>query len=376
MAFRGAAARSAVSLGNKSSFRVESSVERRRGESESKGIQCGKKKLRMFEICICVSLLVLLVGGGLWIWAQHSASQQYGAMKHTRSNIPVNSKSWNDSKNDQELGGGTKVQNGETGDEMVPVKGGSESGEVDDEIGTVKGGSESGETNDDKGPEKDDSGVLMAVQVDNRRENIKASLVAEAEKYLADFDSYREVLVEEPDNNYIAKQTYNEDDIAVIVSKIRCEGLTVELLVPKLDNMAQTMADLNDKASLESLEEQQGYRIAHLRFHMPWFVSNRSIIICQYTGETADGWTYRLTSSQGNEAEVEALSDAIGGDVVGFLDIGYVAYKPYEGGVEMEQIACLDLAGSIPDMVKNAVAKKQEYYLRDLCAYAKESNDP
>ena len=96
MAFRGAAARSAVSLGNKSRFRVDGASERRRSESESEGIQCGKRKLRKFEICICVSLLVLLVGGGLWIWAQHSAAQNYEAMKHTRSNIPVNSKSWND----------------------------------------------------------------------------------------------------------------------------------------------------------------------------------------------------------------------------------------------------------------------------------------
>ena len=137
----------------------------------------------------------------------------------------------------------------------------------------------------------------MAVQVDNRRENIKASLLAEAKKYLADFDSYREVLVEEPDNNYIVKQTYNEDNIAVIVSKIRCEGLTVELLAPKLANIAQTMAVLNEKISLESLEEQQGYRIAHLRLNMPWFISNRSIIICMYKGENTDGWTYNLASS-------------------------------------------------------------------------------
>ena len=68
---------------------------------------------------------MLLVGGGLWIWAQHSAAQEYEAMKHTRSNIPVNSKSWKDSKNEQELGGGTKGGRGEQGEGIGPLEGGS-----------------------------------------------------------------------------------------------------------------------------------------------------------------------------------------------------------------------------------------------------------
>ena len=42
----------------------------------------------------------------------------------------------------------------------------------------------------------------------------------------------------------------------------------------------------------------------------------------------------------------------------------------------MKQVGCMDLAGMIPDMVKNAMAKKQANGLKNLCAYAKDGTIP
>ena len=46
-------------------------------------------------------------------------------MKHTRSNIPVNSKSWNDSKDGQKTGEGTTGESKDLSDGLGPVEGGS-----------------------------------------------------------------------------------------------------------------------------------------------------------------------------------------------------------------------------------------------------------
>ena len=58
------------------------------------------------------------------------------------------------------------------------------------------------------------------VQADNHRETIKASLMAKAEDLFNNFDSF-EVVVEEPEKNFIARRTWHEDTLPIVVSKYR-----------------------------------------------------------------------------------------------------------------------------------------------------------
>ena len=80
---------------------------------------------------------------------------------------------------------------------------------------------------------------MSKVQADNHRETIKASILAKAKGILAEFGNIEEVLVDEPEINYKSRRMYDDDGLCVIMSKISCDGLTVEQLVPKFDNQGQ-----------------------------------------------------------------------------------------------------------------------------------------
>lgn len=61
------------------------------------------------------------------------------------------------------------------------------------------------------------------------REQIKNSLIARADEFLAGYDTHETVL-EEPESSFIAKQTFGDDGIATTMVKWRCDGLTLQQL--------------------------------------------------------------------------------------------------------------------------------------------------
>ena len=201
------------------------------------------------------------------------------------------------------------------------------------------------------------------VQADNPRETIKASLLAKAEGFFTNFDSY-ETLLDEPEINLMVKRTY-DNDIPVVVSKYRADGLTMEHIKQIQDNPVKVATTMNSRMEVSPVGQEHGYNIGHMRIKMPMFVSDRSLIVCSYPGQTEDGWTYRVSSSQGNEAQVEARQAEIGDDVVANQVIQCLMFKAYDGGVELKQCICLDLAGMLPDMAKSKMATKQSNGLKN-----------
>ena len=125
--------------------------------------------------------------------------------------------------------------------------------------------------------------------------------MALAEGYLANWDSANyEVLLEE--NGCVAKRTYDADGLPVVISKWKCDGLTMEHLKPVMEDFEKSASQMASRITLTELEPDQGHKMFHAQIDMPMFVSNRSFVSCQYKGETADGFTYRMSSSKGNEA--------------------------------------------------------------------------
>ena len=127
--------------------------------------------------------------------------------------------------------------------------------------------------------------------------------MALAEGYLANWNSEHadyEVLLEE--NGCVAKRTYDADGASVVMSKWRCDGLTMEIMKPFVDDYEKVISQIASKITLTELKPDQGHKVRHSQIDMPMFVSNRSFITCNYNGETADGFTYRMSSSKGNEA--------------------------------------------------------------------------
>ena len=56
--------------------------------------------------------------------------------------------------------------------------------------------------------------------------------------------------------------------------------------------------------------------------------------------------------------------------------ISFLAFKPYEGGVELMSVASSDLAGMIPDMIKNKMASRQANRLKNLVNFLKNGVKP
>ena len=82
------------------------------------------------------------------------------------------------------------------------------------------------------------------------------------------------------------------------------------------------------------------------------------IITTFYEHESADGYRIVLHSSKGNERLVESRRAQIGKDEIANMILTYMAAKPYDGGMELNQIVSLDIAGMIPGFVKTKIAKR------------------
>ena len=120
--------------------------------------------------------------------------------------------------------------------------------------------------------------------------------MALAEGYLANWDSADyEVLLD--DNGCVSKRTYDADGRSVVMCKWKCDGLTMETMKPVLEDFEKIASQMASKVTLTALEPDQGHKIYHAQIDMPMFMSNRSIVTCQYMGETADGFSYRMGSS-------------------------------------------------------------------------------
>ena len=75
--------------------------------------------------------------------------------------------------------------------------------------------------------------MVEAERID--REQIKQSLLAKQEEFWANFDTYPTV-GEDESKKFIAKQTIEEEGLAITMSKYRADGLTMDQLQPLIDD--------------------------------------------------------------------------------------------------------------------------------------------
>ena len=83
-----------------------------------------------------------------------------------------------------------------------------------------------------------------------------------------------------------------------------------------------------------------------------------------------------MSSSQGNEFQTEAQAEAIGSNVIGTSIINFFGMKPYDGGMDLLQIVGIDVAGMIPDMMKNKLATRQSQGLLMAVDYLRDGTVP
>ena len=56
--------------------------------------------------------------------------------------------------------------------------------------------------------------------------------------------------------------------------------------------------------------------------------------------------------------------------------IVYVSWKPYDGGIEIQQLLCMDPAGMIPGMIKTAMSGRMAKALKLTVDYLKNGTIP
>lgn len=126
---------------------------------------------------------------------------------------------------------------------------------------------------------------------------------------------------------------------------------------------------------MTQVDEDEGYRIIHQRIQTPIMVSNRSIMHCFYTVPTTDGTYLHYSSSQGNEAFLEKHKAKLEKDVVSISYIIMWHVVPVMDpsgnpkGCNITQMMHLDVAGSLPEMVKAKIGQEQAKAMKTTVEY-------
>ena len=138
----------------------------------------------------------------------------------------------------------------------------------------------------------------------------------------------------------------------MVVTKGFAKGFTMEQHAAFRKEPGKYITQINTEISYTLLEEIDGAQVIHQKIKMPMFITNRSSISIFYTMENDDGSVVFFNTSHGNEDLYEKYKDKVGSDVIAINHFGYTKVAAKDDGVEYVQVACTDIAGSIPDMLK------------------------
>ena len=186
-------------------------------------------------------------------------------------------------------------------------------------------------------------------------EALEVELTVLAEMHIAAFDSYVEV-INDPVKGHFARYT-TEQGNKLTVAKYRAADLTLEKIRDHYKNIVENAPKLNKTYLLTKIDQVETYSIYHNLAKVPFPLTNRSTVSCEYIKET-DGTFVYVVSSKGCEPFIQKHAKIIGKNVIGRGILIYEKYTPYEGGYDITTVTCVDPAGSIPGFLKDFVAKK------------------
>ena len=109
---------------------------------------------------------------------------------------------------------------------------------------------------------------------------------------------------------------------------------------------------MNPDITYTLLEELDGAKVLLQQIKMPIMMTNRVMISIVHCLPQDDGSLIFINTSTGNEDLYEKYKDKLGKDVVATNHSNYTKLVPYDGGCEITMAQCMDISGSIPDMLK------------------------
>ena len=97
---------------------------------------------------------------------------------------------------------------------------------------------------------------------------------------------------------------------------------------------------------------------------------NRSTFVTRYmTKDEATGSVQMILCSEGNDHLHAQYADAVGSNVQSNLVGNYSKLVPVEGGYEIEQVTCFDLAGWIPAFILTVQIGRTSESVRHIFNY-------
>lgn len=199
------------------------------------------------------------------------------------------------------------------------------------------------------------------VEANDARIAIRDELRTLAESYLARWEEFsdKEYVRTVGDFELTARQTEYSPGVFLTINKAKVPGLTVDMYIEFRQNGPSKMPLVDPKMSVTPIGDFEGQKAAIQHIKMPMMMTNRSIPVVNYRIDEADGSVVVIGSSRGTEQLVADNAAKIKKDVVGNNIISYVHVAPYDGGCMWTGVQCMDIAGSIPDMIKRQASDQQ-----------------
>ena len=204
------------------------------------------------------------------------------------------------------------------------------------------------------------------------RAQIKADIHAFAEEHIKASEGYEVVddtnttlKVDGVDQaiKIVTKRVWVEGKGYVLVAQGEVGGMTIAKFKAFRDDMANALTKMDPaKVKATKLDDADGADAAvMMQIKFPWPMSNRVIMNLFYFSEenVSNGVYTQCSSSRGNEKLVKDHAKTIGKDVVGHTHCGYMRVEETSTGAKWTGVQCVELGGSIPDMMKGKISSRQ-----------------
>ncbi len=161
--------------------------------------------------------------------------------------------------------------------------------------------------------------------------------------------------VKDKEANFVSYTMKGEEGFLCVKSVAIIPATPIELLAYIKMDQYKTDYDKNYLSGKEIESFPANMRIMHFIFKGNFFVSNRDFVMLQYTTYEPDG-TIKVAIGSIEDPRVPPAKDPVRARTL----IGGFLIKPAgEGKSELTYVTQVDLAGSIPQMLQNTVAKGQ-----------------
>ena len=154
-----------------------------------------------------------------------------------------------------------------------------------------------------------------------------------------------------------------------MVHSQRFDGITPEMYEWYSQNVAELCTKVNDLQKMVVLEQKGNHQLVHMQVKIPApFVENRSMVQDMWSEYNPEGKSIYYSTTEGNEDKLAQYKDKIPAKDVICSALGYTSIEGTNKNaageftaVKATLLISIDIAGSMPDMVKEKVSSNFQF---------------